>query len=71
MRIDLLEDSSDFDSAIPRFESWRPSQNLSHKIRCIALAADRSKANFMLRHVARSFEAISRLAILHRRLHAT
>jgi hypothetical protein len=41
-----------FDSAIPWFESRRPSQILSHKISWLGLIAGRLSSVFMLRHVA-------------------
>jgi hypothetical protein len=44
---------ADFDSAIPRFESWRPSQILSHKIKGVEVTRRRAEAIFMLRLVAK------------------
>jgi hypothetical protein len=44
---------ADFDSAIPRFESWRPSQILSDKIKDIETNEQRAGAIFMLRRVAK------------------
>jgi hypothetical protein len=45
----------DFDSAIPRFESWRPSQILYHKISWLDLAPSRLGSDFMLRDVAKIY----------------
>jgi hypothetical protein len=50
-----MENTTDFDSAIPRFESWRPSQILSHKISRLDLMAGRLSGLFMLRHVAKIY----------------
>jgi len=44
---------ADFDSAIPRFESWRPSQILSDKIKDIETPEQRAEAIFMLHRVAK------------------
>jgi hypothetical protein len=60
-----------FDSAIPRFESWRPSQTFSRKIQYLGVAAPFSGAVFMLRHVAKDSQAISTVAKVCRRLHVT
>jgi hypothetical protein len=32
-RYPTISKAADFDSAIPRFESWRPSQDLTNKIK--------------------------------------
>lgn len=61
----------DFDSAIRRIESSRPSQDFSLKIKWLGAAVLFSKAIFMLRHVANNFQAISTVAKVCRRLHAT
>src|SRR6266851_5511178 len=44
--------AADFDSAIPRFESWRPSQILSNDMRDIDALARRLGDLFMLHRVA-------------------
>jgi hypothetical protein len=53
----------DFDSAIPWFESRRPSQNLSQEIKRLKVTARSLSAIFMLHHVAENLQAISRLTI--------
>jgi hypothetical protein len=58
--LQLLDDQADFDSAIPRFESWRPSRGITLKtLRLFGLKVFVSKVilNAILRDLSRKFSS--------------
>jgi hypothetical protein len=66
-----LANWSDFDSAILKFESWRPSRVFPSEFNNLERKNIAGTAPFMSLYVAKNLQVFSRLPILCQRLHAT